>query len=1133
MSVVYLEAFEINIQTEQIKIRHSPLLLILFSLISVIFFILYTVCYLKIVYFNRNPNPVIYLKVLSEFVLSMHFIFIYLNMYIPNKYSNTIIHVSSIISVPTLFCCYFFNCCLAHNIYETFYSYNKSFIKRKIKYISYSIISTIILTLISIISFNNNYISEIIKTNKDTNNIYEINFSTHLFNREFLCLYYILCFIMIIYMCNKLRKVYINKINLLTVNMSIDQNKTKLIKAFVRRHTLYIVFFVVAFLPNNLISLYVLFFNKHEMFINKKYTIRFFNSILMSLILITSLIITAFDPCIKKFIKYMILHVFCNKDITRLLNKINKGKEYINIYNDEKDSNIKLKNSLLSDSPTKNLSKIKINNDFNLNNKKYIEMNYISNIDKSISKSDNYFINNFNNTNNKADNYIIENENKNKNIYKDDNINYNSNDYNKYHDVLNIKNKTSETNNTNNLYKVKYRNTLNYKDNNIFTSIIKQSRKLNNCINLIKNNNFKKAKQSKNKITVSNNDIPDYNKYSIKKHNVFPDELKLIKSKSFDSFSFNFINNIELKHFNHNFYNNFNSLYQNIDNNYYNDELKLIEKKESLKSLLSFKYINKDISEYSLNSKNSLIDTKLGNGVVGRSSLSVLDEDDYQYMKLQTINFENFEKIISLYVSTKETLNNNSNCNINKKKSQKFTNNVEINKKHKDKKYNSINQQNDNNILFKNTNLNYSKKSLNKIKLTRSDSCSKITVKSDTKDKLFFSGKPLIVNINKEMFPKEIKSNCNMLINNLTVRIYFSQVFEEIRELYNISSQDLLISLNPLMNISECINNTSSFNINNYNKNKNSLYNKFKKEFSNDKSKKYSSNYNNSPFDNLTKSGGNSGIPITTTWDNKLMLKNITTNEKNMLFKLIKDYYYKLTKKGCLLCPIFGLFRIDSEKMPPMYLILMKNMNDINETLTKLYTFDLKGSTVNRMTMSYDELNIIKKNSLLYNHNKSVYNLNNKVMKDEDFRLLGINYLNFVDSERYRFINLIEEDALLLKKYNITDYSILLSIYDLKDYYNTLDLENNLTERSEKFDYISKLQNYNNTFISEDQRYLYQIAIIDFLTEYDLKKMGENFAKSLKMFLLREKDTNISAQNAFNYFKRFVSYGKSLVGLYD
>ena len=39
---------------------------------------------------------------------------------------------------------------------------------------------------------------------------------------------------------------------------NINDNKQQLVKAFVYRHVFFIIFFIIAFVPNNLITLYVL-----------------------------------------------------------------------------------------------------------------------------------------------------------------------------------------------------------------------------------------------------------------------------------------------------------------------------------------------------------------------------------------------------------------------------------------------------------------------------------------------------------------------------------------------------------------------------------------------------------------------------------------------------------------------------------------------------------------------------------------------------------------------------------------------------------------------------------------------------------------------------------------------------------
>ena len=96
MSIVYLEEFELN-ENNNIIIRDDPTQLIIISFIALIFYSIYLICYFKVVYFYRNPNPLIFYKITSEAILAFHFIVVYLNFKFTNCYQEIIVYYTSLL----------------------------------------------------------------------------------------------------------------------------------------------------------------------------------------------------------------------------------------------------------------------------------------------------------------------------------------------------------------------------------------------------------------------------------------------------------------------------------------------------------------------------------------------------------------------------------------------------------------------------------------------------------------------------------------------------------------------------------------------------------------------------------------------------------------------------------------------------------------------------------------------------------------------------------------------------------------------------------------------------------------------------------------------------------------------------
>ncbi len=97
-----------------------------------------------------------------------------------------------------------------------------------------------------------------------------------------------------------------------------------------------------------------------------------------------------------------------------------------------------------------------------------------------------------------------------------------------------------------------------------------------------------------------------------------------------------------------------------------------------------------------------------------------------------------------------------------------------------------------------------------------------------------------------------------------------------------------------------------------------------------------------------------------------------------------------------------------------------------------------------------------KKNEIIEKYSK-------KILKDLDFKLLGLNF-NLTKKDAQNLVQNITSDAEFLKGYNLTDYSLLLSIHKFT-----------------KEDLDKSFKNYRIMRSSEGQ-FLYNFSVIDFLT---------------------------------------------------
>lgn len=164
--------------------------------------------------------------------------------------------------------------------------------------------------------------------------------------------------------------------------------------------------------------------------------------------------------------------------------------------------------------------------------------------------------------------------------------------------------------------------------------------------------------------------------------------------------------------------------------------------------------------------------------------------------------------------------------------------------------------------------------------------------------------------------------------------------------------------------------------------------------------------------------------------------------------------------------------------------------------------FDLKGSSVDRGVIpdedKKDKLN--HKEELLLKYKKTI-------LKDLDFDELGFTF-NFYKSICDELQRHLCEDSDFLRGNNLIDYSLLCSIHQYK---------------KEDEDKIQDHQSHR-IIKTKDGIFLFNLSIIDFLTEYGLTKKFELGFKTANAMVSEKKDTNFSVQSAAIYSRRFIRY---------
>ncbi len=202
------------------------------------------------------------------------------------------IYIISLLSPSFIFLAYYFNACLAHNLYITFYTYKNNFHKRIYYYQISALVFSIIIFFISLI-FNN-------KTNFTT-----LQFSVSYYSNFYLGLIYFGGACVCVYIISKIIYVQSRKQEFFSfLNQSHSEKRKELITQFIRKHIMYLILFLVCYFPNNII-LIVQIFSQYKICSECQYYS--FVIYLMSSSCFISFLIKLSEPYMKKYLQVVII----------------------------------------------------------------------------------------------------------------------------------------------------------------------------------------------------------------------------------------------------------------------------------------------------------------------------------------------------------------------------------------------------------------------------------------------------------------------------------------------------------------------------------------------------------------------------------------------------------------------------------------------------------------------------------------------------------------------------------------------------------------------------------------------------------------------------------------------------------
>jgi len=332
------------------------------------------------------------------------------------------------------------------------------------------------------------------------------------------------------------------------------------------------------------------------------------------------------------------------------------------------------------------------------------------------------------------------------------------------------------------------------------------------------------------------------------------------------------------------------------------------------------------------------------------------------------------------------------------------------------------------------------------------------TIPWDNKD--FYKERTLFKEYNEKTIPSWIGIKNEAIFNNIQFKIlsFCPFVFHHIRLMDNISIDDILSSLDPINNMKK--------------------------------------------IKSMKVTGGRGNNCIINTWDKKLIIKTVNKNEREILVdKMMIDYHCLMKESKSLLSRIYGIFMIELKDKGEINVMIQRNMNDL-PIKTKLLTFDFKGSTVDRQSISDEDIKL--------NKQELVNKYKNTVLKDIDLGIIDMKFV--IDYNNWqKIMSVIDSDSMFLQNYEVTDYSLLIFVHK----YRKEDLINN--------------KNNSRIIPSKDNKYLFNFSIVDFLGPFNFEKKGEKLAKELVGYIKKLKDTNFSVLDPNRYGTRFRNFAKKII----
>lgn len=267
--------------------------------------------------------------------------------------------------------------------------------------------------------------------------------------------------------------------------------------------------------------------------------------------------------------------------------------------------------------------------------------------------------------------------------------------------------------------------------------------------------------------------------------------------------------------------------------------------------------------------------------------------------------------------------------------------------------------------------------------------------------------------------------------------------------------------------------------------------------------------------------GGKSGEFFFFSFDNKLIIKTMTSDELRVILEILSRYHkhHIHDNPKSLLAKIYGIFTFQRDNDPdPVHLIMMRNVNGWPGNCV-VRKYDLKGSTFARQVEK-------RKNASRDSLSPE------ETYKDIDF--LNYDQSFFIKQElKSVILDVIHKDVQFLKGCGIIDYSLAVYMIDKSKASQRgnglLRMPTNESLGGNRFESKKpKAEEFNELYSMQSQQesnIFYNMGIIDYLQLYTFQKRAERFFKRLRSC---DSKLDTSSSDPETYADRFLRFAEKV-----